>query len=395
MDAIETVRAVATTAMGLIVGSFLNVVIWRLPRGENLARPRSACPGCGTMIAWYDNVPVVSWLLLRARCRQCKTRIRVRYPLVELLTGGLFLLAFLAYRGDLVTTGIVAVFLAALVAISFIDLDYRIIPDAISKPGIVVFLAAAPFSALHAVEALAWTRTWVPGGKPALNALLDAGIGAAVGALLILLIRAIGTWILKKEAMGLGDVKLLALIGAVVGPLQAVYALVVACFGGALIGGLLFVVGKRRPMPCAMTVRGSGGDGQGLEATFERVKVLQGDQGDFLVRGAPAASAGTAVRVDLVLPATRILEDEDAQLDLRGHIARVEGEGVARTWVIEITEHTERDADLVSFFAQSYRYIPFGPFLALGGVLGALLPSGVHWFLTAGYPALARSLFGS
>ena len=389
----ETFHATVAFVTGLMVGSFLNVVIWRLPRGENLAKPRSACPGCGKLIAWYDNIPVLSWLLLGAKCRGCKTGIAMRYPLVELLTGGLFLLAWLEYSHHPMTALIVAIYLAALVAISFIDLDHRIIPDAISKPGMLLFVAVAPFSLLHATQDLAWTRAWIPGGKDALNALLDAGIGVAVGAGVVLFIRALGSWILKKEAMGLGDVKLLGMIGAVVGPVQALFALVVGCFGGAFIGGFLFVVGKIRPMPCRMVVRGKGAEGKALEATFDKTKVRDGEEADFEVRGAPEVAEGTEVRVDLTLPATRILEDEDATMALEGHIAKVTGGGDERVWLIKITKHTDLDAERVGMFAQSYRYIPFGPFLALGGVLCALYPQHVHWFMTKGYPALARSLF--
>ena len=389
----ETFHATVAFVTGLMVGSFLNVVVWRLPRGQNLAKPRSACPGCGTMIAWYDNIPVLSWLLLGARCRHCKTGIAVRYPLVELLTGGLFLLAWLAWPDHLPTAILVAVYLAALVAISFIDLDHRIIPDAISKPGMALFVLAAPVSLLHDTGALAWTRPWIPGAKAALNALVDAGLGVAVGAGVILFIRALGGWILKKEAMGLGDVKLLGMIGAVVGPLQVLYALVVGCFGGAIIGGLLFLVGRARPMPCRMVVRGKGAAAKDLEATFERTKVRDGEEADFELRGAPEAAEGAEVRVELTLPATRILEDEDATLHLEGHVAKVTGTGDARVWLLKITKHTDLDAERVGMFARSYRYIPFGPFLALGGVLCALYPQALHWFMTEGYPAFARALF--
>jgi len=248
----EAFHASVAFLFGLVVGSFLNVVIWRLPRGENLSRPRSACPGCGTPIAWFDNIPVLSWILLGAKCRGCKTSIRWRYPGVELLTGVLFFLAWQSLGDDLSTAIIVALFLAALVAISFIDLDHRIIPDAISKPGMVLFLAVAPFNGLHAAA------NWIDGGKPALNALLNAGAGIAVGVGTILLIRSVGSWILKKEAMGLGDVKLLGLIGAVVGPLPCLYALALACLGGAIIGGVMFAIGRGRPMPCLVDIAGMG-----------------------------------------------------------------------------------------------------------------------------------------
>ena len=380
----EMFHTVVSFLTGLIVGSFLNVVIWRLPRGENLSRPRSHCPGCGGLVLWFDNVPVLSWLLLRARCRHCQTRIAGRYPFVELLTGVLFLLAWKSAGGDVGTAVTLAVFLAALVAITFIDIDHRIIPDAISKPGMIVFVVAAGLNQLHRVGPGA--SEWVGGAKPLFNQLLNAGIGCLVGAGVIWLIRLLGSWILKKEAMGLGDVKLLGLIGAVVGPLYCLYALALACMAGALIGGVMFAVGKRRPMPCRLRIHGKG-----VEANFDRVRVRAGR---LEVRGAPEAEAGLRVRLDLVLPASRILEDDDARLDLKGRLAQVQGEGAARTWSLEVDAPREEDAERLAFFAQSYRYIPFGPFLALGGAVTALYGTHVHWFMTEGYPRFARSLMG-
>ena len=129
--------ALAAFVFGLCVGSFLNVVIARLPDGRSIVAPGSACPRCGTPIAWYDNVPVLSFLLLRARCRQCGGAISWRYPLVELATGILFALAVLS-RGpglDLVPALVLA---AALVAVTGIDLDHQIIPDVVTLPGVTV-----------------------------------------------------------------------------------------------------------------------------------------------------------------------------------------------------------------------------------------------------------------
>jgi leader peptidase (prepilin peptidase)/N-methyltransferase len=357
---------------GLVVGSFLNVVIWRLPRGEMMGRKRSHCPSCDAMIRWYDNLPVVSWLFLRGRCRQCTARISARYPLVEALTGVLFVLAAHENLEDLATAGIVAAFLAALVAISFIDLDHRIIPDKITKPGMLVFVALAPLSALAA-------RDLVP-GKPVLSAWLSAGLGVLVGAGVVFTIRAVGSFLLKKEAMGLGDVKLMGLIGGVVGWLHALYALGLGCFAGAIIGGVMFAVGKRRPIRCELRARAKD-----LDASFDRVRVRD-DRVE--VRGAPAVEPGTAVRLHVVLPAAKILEDADAELDLRATVARSAGDVLT----LEVREASETDRERLAFFAMSYRYIPFGPFLAIGGALSALFGTHVHWFMTKGWPEFIRSL---
>jgi len=377
----EVAYLVVAFLFGLVVGSFLNVVIWRLPRGENLSRPRSHCPGCGALIRWFDNIPVFSWLMLGARCRGCGIRIAGRYPFVELLTGVLFALALAFHGSDLATAIQVCLFLAALVSISFIDIDHRIIPDRISKPGILLFAALAPLNVLHLTD-----PQFVGGVKPALSAWLHAGAGIAVGAGTILAIRAVGSWILRKEAMGLGDAKLLGLIGAVVGPLQALYALALACLAGAVIGGIVFVVGKRRAMPCTLGVKGDG-----FEASFDRMRVRDGQ---LEVRGAPAAAEGAALALDLVLPAARVLEDEDPRLLLRGRVARATGAGDARTWRIEVLQPGAEDAERIAFFGQSYRYIPFGPFLAVGGALSVLVGKGVHWFITVGYPGWAHAMLG-
>src|SRR5262245_41469318 len=131
-----------TFAFGATVGSFLNVCIYRIPAEESVVRPRSRCPGCRSLIAWYDNVPIVSWLLLRARCRRCGTRIAARYPLVEAVAGLLAVTALL--RLGPTAQGVAAfAFTAALLLITFIDLDHLFIPDEVSLPGIVIGLGVA------------------------------------------------------------------------------------------------------------------------------------------------------------------------------------------------------------------------------------------------------------
>jgi leader peptidase (prepilin peptidase)/N-methyltransferase len=304
----------------------------------------------------------------------------MRYPLVETLTGALFLLAWLQYGGTAPwTAALVAVFLAALVAITYIDWDLRIIPDRITKPGMVVFVALAPLNGLHAV---AWVH-----GKPEMSAWVDAFVGLAVGAGVVLAIRLVGSWVLRKEAMGLGDVKLMGLIGAAVGPVPALYALALGCFAGALIGGVLFLVGRRRALPCALVVRGPGGE----EHAFDRLRLRDGR---LAVAGGEGLEAGAGVRLDLTLSAARILEDEDARIALRGRVVSAEGEGARRRVGIEVEPPRAADAERLEMFRTSYRYIPFGPFLALGGALTALYAGGVHWAVTEWYPRFARSLLG-
>ena len=128
--------AVVVVVFGLVIGSFLNVVIARVPERRSLVHPRSACPGCGAMIAWYDNIPILSFLVLRARCRACAIPIPWRYPLVEAVTAGLFLAAYEAF-GPTLDAVVAAACWRRCVAITVIDLQYQIIPDVVSLPGIL------------------------------------------------------------------------------------------------------------------------------------------------------------------------------------------------------------------------------------------------------------------
>jgi len=374
----ETAQLVMAALFGLAIGSFLNVVIWRLPRGESLMRPPSHCPGCDQPIRWYDNVPVLSWLLLKGRCRRCGTRIALRYPLVEAATATLFVLAAWRYAGHLPTIALVAVALAALLAISVIDWDHKIIPDRITKPGIAIAIALAPATVLH-------PPAWIEGASPAVGAWLHALAGAAAGAGVILLIRFMGELVFRKEAMGLGDVKLLALIGALVGPVAVLYALILACVGGAVIGILRLLWARGRPLRCAVEV-----DADGASGRFEGVRI----RGDELEVLAPeAAPADRPAKVRLVLPAAGILEDADAEVKVRGRLVASEPEGSVHRWRIRVEKASEEDRQRLDLFAASLRYVPFGPFLALGGAAVLLFGDSVHWLVTEGYPGWAQGLF--
>ncbi len=253
------VREIAVLALafafGAAIGSFLNVVIYRLPRedeGLSVIRPRgSFCPSCRAPIAWYDNIPLLSYFALLGKCRRCGSKIPLRYFVVELATASLF--ALLA-RQLLVAPGgggglasenaalfaVQAALLAALVAITFIDIDFRIIPDKIDIPGI---LLAAPLGALvpalHAgrgdLEALG-IGVLDPAAQPRLYAAAAALLGVAVGGGAIWAIGALGSIVFRKEAMGFGDVKLLAMIGGYVGWKGALLALLIACLIGSVVG---------------------------------------------------------------------------------------------------------------------------------------------------------------
>jgi leader peptidase (prepilin peptidase)/N-methyltransferase len=199
--------------MGLCIGSFLNVCIYRLPAAKSIVHPRSMCPNCDTLIPFYDNIPVFSYLWLKGQCRHCEIKISMRYPIVELL-GGLFALAAYLKFGLEVQTLIYYLFMAALLAVTFIDIDHRIIPDVITLPGIPIGFAAS-----FALPAITYK---------------DSLLGILIGGGSLFLVAWLYTLLTKKEGMGGGDIKLLAMMGAIVGWQGVLFTIFVVC---CLIGG--------------------------------------------------------------------------------------------------------------------------------------------------------------
>lgn len=197
--------------IGLCVGSFLNVCIYRLPASKSIVQPSSMCPVCETPIRFYDNIPVLSYTLLGGRCRHCRTAIPFRYPLVELMTGLIALALFFKF-GLSVAYPIHFIFLAALVVITFIDLDHQIIPDIITLPGIPVFFLAA--LALPTIS------------------LTDSLLGIVIGGGSLYLVAWSYFALTGKEGMGGGDIKLLAMIGALLGWKGVVFTI----FTGSAVG---------------------------------------------------------------------------------------------------------------------------------------------------------------
>jgi len=216
--------------LGALIGSFLNVCIlrWGAEPKESIVSPPSHCPRCGRGLAWYENIPVLSWLLLRARCRGCGRPISMMYPLIELATAGLW--AYMVWRHGLTIEAIRgAVFGTILLGIAMTDARQYIIPDEFSWGGLVIGLL---FS--------------LAGGLPGLGTAL---VGAAVGFGLLWLVGTAGTWVFKEDAMGGGDIKMMAMVGAFVG-WQGV---LLTIFLGALLGSLVFVplllVGQKKLVP--------------------------------------------------------------------------------------------------------------------------------------------------
>jgi leader peptidase (prepilin peptidase)/N-methyltransferase len=219
--------AVAAAVAGLCVGSFLNVCILRLPKEQSLLSPPSTCPQCGQRIAWYDNIPLVSWIALRGKCRRCGAAITAQYPLIEALVGVLWLAAYVNY-GVSVQALAGALFCTILLGIGITDARHYLIPDEFTWGGLGLGLA------------LSLVGGW--------QGFLQAVIGAAVGFGLLYTVGVAGRWLFKEEAMGGGDVKMMAMVGSFVGW----KGVLLTIFAGALLGTLIFVplsLRKKRLVP--------------------------------------------------------------------------------------------------------------------------------------------------
>jgi leader peptidase (prepilin peptidase) / N-methyltransferase len=233
----------ATALLGACVGSFLNVVIYRVPQEQSIVFPGSHC-GCGQPIRWYDNLPVLSWFLLRGKARCCGRPFSFRYPFVELLTAAVFLACWLEFPPLVAVAG--WVFLSTLIAATFIDLDHMIIPDVftigLAVAGVVISFAVP---AMHGVQGDLFILDSLRAGVASIQ-------GVLIGSGLVLWIALLAEVILKKEAMGFGDVKFVGAIGAFCGWQGAVFSI----FGGAVVGTVWFAValiwekaaGKRAPV---------------------------------------------------------------------------------------------------------------------------------------------------
>lgn len=207
--------ALAMSALyGAIIGSFLNVVIYRLPLGQSLLRPPSRCRKCSYQLRWFDNIPVFSWLFLKGRCRKCGTGVSWQYPLVELITAALFVLVvWMTPLSPLMAARLILV--CILIVLFGIDLEHHILPNSITLPGIAVGLLLSLIAP--------------PGWK-------DAVIGALLGAGVLYAIAAGYYFWRREEGMGMGDVKMLAMIGAFLGWKNVLVTLVLSSFSGAIIG---------------------------------------------------------------------------------------------------------------------------------------------------------------
>jgi len=228
-----TYFALLSFFFGACIGSFLNVCIYRIPREESVVKPRSHCPHCGRLIAWYDNIPLISWIALRARCRYCHMRISARYVIVELLVAVLFLWLWLMYHETPLVMLVYWLVTCGLVLGTFVDLEHLIIPDRVTLGGIVAGLVLSPLA-----PALHHTTSWQ-------TSLLRSVIGLVVGWGSLWLVRQLGQLAFKKEAMGFGDVKLLGAMGAFFGWQGVLFIIIASSFAGSIVGvSMIFFGGK-------------------------------------------------------------------------------------------------------------------------------------------------------
>ncbi len=230
---------------GLIIGSFLNVCILRIPSGKSIVLPASACPKCGEAIRPYDNIPVLSYLLLGGKCRGCKTKISWMYPLVELLTGLLFLGCFYAF-GISVETGKWAAFSAIMVVLVFTDLRERILPDVVNFTGLAIGLLFSLFTKPTDGTAL-WIANHLfeyPPPSPVLS-LADAILGAAVGGGLLWLVSEAYFKLRGREGMGLGDVKMMLMAGAFLGAKRTLLTILAGSLLGSVLG-VAIILARRK-----------------------------------------------------------------------------------------------------------------------------------------------------
>jgi leader peptidase (prepilin peptidase) / N-methyltransferase len=221
---VEPAASILVFVVGLVLGSFLNVCIYRLPRGESVVRPASRCPSCSTAIRAWHNVPVISWLALRGRCASCNAPISWRYPAVETLTG-LVALALWRGLGPGPAFGVAAAFAPMMIVLFLTDYDHQLLPDAVTLPGFGVGIA------------LAWWNPFL--GEPGWPRLVAAFTGAALGSGILWGIGALYKRVRGAEGMGFGDVKLMALVGAFTGATGVAVTLFSASIVGAIVGLLL------------------------------------------------------------------------------------------------------------------------------------------------------------
>jgi len=225
------------TLFGLIIGSFLNVCIYRIPLRKSIVFPGSSCPKCGNSIRWYDNIPVFSWLLLRGKCRFCKNPISIQYPFVELLTGIAFYVCFSVW-GLSSPTFVNSLFLAVIIVLIFTDYHHQILPNVLTIPGTIVGILLSPFQMFSVYYGILEVKTASSLGLndfPITWPFVGSILGAIIGGGMLLLVAFFYKKVRRRDGLGMGDVKMMAMVGAFLGYRLAFLTI----FAGALLGSLL------------------------------------------------------------------------------------------------------------------------------------------------------------
>jgi len=216
--------------LGACIASFLNVVIWRVPRGESIVSPPSHCPKCDAAIKWYQNIPILAWLALRGKCANCKNPISPRYILIETLGGCLFLAAFLAF-GPTLETLLMWIWISLMIVGSMIDFDHKLLPDFVTVGGMILGVAYHGFNSIM---------------DHSFFSILHSLIGLVFGFGLLWLIRWLGTKAFKREAMGMGDVFLMGAVGALFGPVAVLVTLILSSVFGSIVGVSMIALSKTK-----------------------------------------------------------------------------------------------------------------------------------------------------
>ena len=233
MTSLYLIYSIFSFLMGAVIASFLNVVIWRVPRGESIVSPPSHCPKCNARIKWYQNIPILSYLALRGRCANCRDKISPRYLIVETIGGLLF---FAAFRSFGLCAPVMWLWFSLLIVGTMIDFDHKLLPDFVTVGGMLLGVAAS---------FLYYTPIWHYGSLPVVTPLWSV-IGLAFGFGLMYLVRFFGSKAFKREAMGLGDVFLMGAVGAISGPIGVLMVLIFSSFLGSVIGVAALAISHTR-----------------------------------------------------------------------------------------------------------------------------------------------------
>jgi leader peptidase (prepilin peptidase)/N-methyltransferase len=371
-------------ASGAAFGSFANVCVHRLPLGESIVSPPSRCPSCGTRIAARDNVPILGWLLLRGRCRACRAPISPRYPLVELVVAVLFLAAFLRY-GATSEAVAAALLSAASVILVSTDLEARILPDEVTLGTMVLGLVLAATSDVAAHRPIRWGE----------SDLLESAAGAALGAGLLLGIGGVYRGVRGGEGVGLGDVKMIAMIGALTGPAGVLLSLFFGSLSGALLGGALLASralswGRARALAHSGDLSGAARAGAGLAVSPEGRIVATGARWSEIPGASSAAEPPALARpVGRPLLALLRLGARRARRGVVTSTGRLVLEDETFFRVLAARVESVRGATLLLLARAD---IPFGVFLALGSVTAFVIGRAALSWLFGDLPIPAARL---